>query len=150
MRRRLSARLLVVDTIGRVLLFRFIHKRGALMGQDYWATPGGGVEEGETLEQAGIRELEEETGIRSANIGVQVAQREFALQLTNGEHVIADERYFLVKAEAQPPSCDGWNDLEVEVMAEYKWWSQDDLAQTSATIWPEDLSMMLNATVMQP
>jgi len=55
---------LVVDLSGRILLFRFVHRIGALAGQDYWATPGGGVEDGETFEQAAIRELEEETGIR--------------------------------------------------------------------------------------
>jgi 8-oxo-dGTP pyrophosphatase MutT (NUDIX family) len=52
-----------------VLLFRFLHKEGALVGQDFWATTGGGVEEGETFEQAAIRELGEETGIRTENVG---------------------------------------------------------------------------------
>src|SRR6516162_886084 len=50
MRRRRSARLLIVVPAGRVLLFRFVFKNGALAGEDYWATPGGGVEEGETFE----------------------------------------------------------------------------------------------------
>jgi NUDIX domain len=58
MRHRPSARLLILDGAGKILLFRFVHKKGALAGQDYWATPGGGVEEGETFEQAAIRELE--------------------------------------------------------------------------------------------
>ena len=64
MRRRRSARLLIIEPAGRVLLVRFVFKKGALAGEDYWATPGGGVEEGETFEQAAIRELREETGIR--------------------------------------------------------------------------------------
>jgi 8-oxo-dGTP diphosphatase len=79
MRRRRSTRLLIIEPAGRVLLFRFIFKKGALAGQDYWATPGGGVEEGETFEQAAIRELREETGIRVESVGPQVAQREFVL-----------------------------------------------------------------------
>ena len=39
MRTRPSARLLVVDPAGRILLFRFAHSRGAFVGEGYWATP---------------------------------------------------------------------------------------------------------------
>ncbi len=39
-----------------VLIFR--HKNG----QDYYAIPGGGIEEGETPEEAAIREIQEELG----------------------------------------------------------------------------------------
>jgi 8-oxo-dGTP diphosphatase len=145
MRTRLSARLLVLDPSGRILLFRFVHRNGALAGQDYWATPGGGVEDGETFEQAAIRELEEETGIRVRDIGLEVGRREFVLQLHNGERVMADERFFLVKLTAASLSRDGWTAQVVEVMADHRWWSLDELAQTSATIWPENLLAMLNA-----
>lgn len=39
MRRRPSARVLVLDTAERVLLFRFVHTQGALAGWDYRRNP---------------------------------------------------------------------------------------------------------------
>jgi 8-oxo-dGTP diphosphatase len=121
MRRRPSARLLILDPGGRVLRFRFVHKTGALAGDDYWATPGGAVEDGETFEQAAIRELEEETGIHRDDVGPQVGRREFVLQLPDGERVLADERFFLVEALNEGFSRAGWTAEEAEVIAEQRW-----------------------------
>ena len=143
MRRRRSARLLIIEPAGRVLLVRFVFKKGALAGEDYWATPGGGVEEGETFEQAAIRELREETGIRVESVGPQVGQREFVLQLSDGEHVVADERFYRVEAKEATLSRDEWTAEEVEVMVAHRWWSRDELSQTSETVWPENLIEML-------
>ncbi len=143
MRRRPSARLLILDSARRVLLFRFVHKTGALAGEDYWATPGGGVEDGETFEQAAIRELAEETGIRREDVGSQAGQREFVLLLPDGESVLADERFFLVEAKDETISRNGWSAHEAEVMVDHRWWSEQELAQTSEIVWPEDLLAML-------
>lgn len=120
MRRRLSARLLILDDAGRVLLFRFVYKRGPLAGHDFWGTPGGGVEDGETLEQAALRELVEQTGLRRDSVGPEVGRREVALQLPDGEHVVQDERYFVVRVADNALSKDEWTDLEREVMVEHR------------------------------
>jgi len=145
MRRRASARLLIFDPAGRVLLFRFVFKSGALAGDDFWATPGGEVEEGETFAQAALRELAEETGIRRDAIGPQIAQREFALQIESGETVWADERYFVVMAAGQSLSRDGWTSLERDVMSEHRWWSVEELAATGETFFPENLVVLIGA-----
>ncbi len=129
MRRRPSARLLIIDPSGRVLLFRFVHRNGALAGQDYWATPGGGVKESETFEQAAIRELKEETCIQVNSVGRQIGKREFVLQLPSGEYVIADERYFLIETSDVKLSRAGWSSHEAEVMTNHKWWPPEELAQ---------------------
>jgi 8-oxo-dGTP pyrophosphatase MutT (NUDIX family) len=147
MRRRPAARLLILDAAGRLLLFHFVHKTGALAGQAYWATPGGAVEEGETFEQAAIRELAEETGIRRDNVGSEVGRREFVLQLPDGEHVLAEERFFLVEARTEIPSREGCLADEAEIIAEHRWWSAEDLARTSETVWPDNLAALRNAAI---
>ena len=75
MRNRPSARLLVLDQEGRVLLFQFVFDDGPLAGTRYWATPGGALEPGEGYPEAARRELLEETGI-AADVGDEVAQRD--------------------------------------------------------------------------
>ena len=52
----LGARVAVFDTSGRVLLVHQTYQVG-------WILPGGGVDRGETIEQAAIRELREETSV---------------------------------------------------------------------------------------
>ena len=52
----LGARVLVIDAQNRVLLVRPTYVNG-------WTLPGGGVDKGETLRQAAIRELKEEAAV---------------------------------------------------------------------------------------
>ncbi|WPO39385.1 NUDIX hydrolase [Tardiphaga sp. 42S5] len=147
MRVRSSSRLLIVDSETRVLLFRFVHKTGALAGQNYWSTPGGGVKDGETYQQAAIRELREETGILRESVGEPVADREFALQLPDGDYVQSREKYFVVRVEDVALSRQGWTSQEVDVIADQRWWSRGDLMQTTEeVVWPENLLDIL-ATV---
>jgi 8-oxo-dGTP pyrophosphatase MutT (NUDIX family) len=144
MRERPSARLLITAPTRRVLLFRFVHKSGALAGKAYWATPGGGVEHGETFADAAIRELREETGIRIAQVSLPVGRREVLLQLPDGELVRAVEQYFVVDTDTESISRDSWTAEEREVIADHQWWSREELSSTTETIYPEGLVEMLD------
>lgn len=143
LRTRPASRWLVLDPQGRVLLFRFVHKRGALAGQDFWATPGGGLEPDETFETAAVRELKEETGIVVAKAGAEVMRRKDTVQLPDGEHVLVDERYFVVRVEGLDLDRAGWTQQEREVMADLKWWSVAELDATAQTVWPQGLAREL-------
>ena len=136
MRKRPSARLLVLDRENRVLLFQFIFHEGALACQVYWATPGGALERGESFLDAARRELQEETGLAAAISG-QVHQRTTTFPTPAGDYVEADERYFLVRVASTKVDESGQNPMEARYMKNYRWWSLEELAVTTETVFPE-------------
>ncbi|WP_426133197.1 NUDIX hydrolase [Pseudomonas sp. PWP3-1b2] len=143
MRERKAARLLVISPSNAVLLFRFVHTKGALAGDNYWATPGGGVEDGESFEDAAMRELREETGIVVNQVGASLAESSFPMKLPNGETVLAVERYFVVHADSEVLSNAGWTPEETQVMAAHHWWTVQQLRATQDTVFPQTLIDML-------
>ena len=151
MRERKAARLLVISPSRDVLLFKFLHKDGALAGKNYWATPGGGLEDGETFHAAAIRELRVETGIQVNTVVGPVADRRFSMLLPSGETVFAVEQYFVVHVDSQIISSSEWTLHETQVMADHHWWSALELRSTGETVWPEALvEMLVDAAVFTP
>jgi len=143
MRRRPAARLLVVDPQGRVLLFRFAFADGPLSGLVFWATPGGELEPGETFEDGALRELAEETGLVIDHPGPQIDRREFLMRAPEGEEVLAEERYFIVRVAPFAVADSGWTELERRVVTEHRWWSPAEIDAAEEKIFPQDLTALL-------
>lgn len=144
MRERPSSRLLLLDALDRLLLFKFVHLAGALQGEMFWATPGGGLDPGESYEAAACREMFEETGIRIADPGRQIARRSVTFTMVDGEQVCSDERYFLIRIGSAEISSTHWTALERTAIAAQRWWRPAELAATTDQVYPEDIVAMLH------
>lgn len=144
MRTRPSARWLIVNAKSEVLLFCFEHRRGALAGMSFWATPGGEVENGETFDEAARRELLEETGIDAPEALVEAGRRVTTMVMPDGETVRAEERYFIARVCSRAITDAKWSEEERDVIAKWQWWSASDLAATSETVFPENTAELLS------
>ncbi|MBV8618225.1 MAG: NUDIX domain-containing protein [Curvibacter sp.] len=146
-RERPASRWLLISPRNEVLLFRFAIEHGPLQGQDFWSTPGGALEPGETYAQAAVRELREETGIDLAEPGPPAFRREVVFQMPDGDYVHADERYFVYRASDRSIRRDDWTAYERQIMKDHRWWSAAELDATQATFFPEDLPALLRSIV---
>lgn len=113
----------------------------------YWVTPGGGVEPGETWEEAALRELCEETGIAGVPLRGWIWSREKDGLLGN-EPVRAVERYFLVRAEPEMVHTANQLEYEREVYQVFHWWSVAELRASEETAYPAGLADLLDTLLV--
>jgi TDG/mug DNA glycosylase family protein len=130
---RAAVRALVVDADERILLVQYRRP----VGEDtWWGTPGGGVDPGESDEQALARELREEIGLHEFELGPELFEHV-------GEFPWAQKLYrqsnrtYLVRVHAHEPSAT--IDLEDEGVVDVRWWSLDELAASAVQLAPPDL-----------
>ena len=142
MRERLTARVLLFDPQGRILLMkgRLPSDPGA---PGAWFTLGGGVEAGETVAQAAAREIVEETGFEDAIIGEVAWRGEQTLQDRKRRPVLFKESYFLARCGGGEPSRAGWQALEREFVDDMRWWTLQELAACAEPVFPRGLAERL-------
>jgi 8-oxo-dGTP diphosphatase len=135
LRLRRGVRGVVLDPDDRVLLVQFRFPHTVL-----WAAPGGGIEPGETPQEALRRELVEEAGLHTAEIGPEIWTRTHLFPFIDGSHDGQQERFFLVRTEAFTPApAISWEVLRREYVTAIRWWSLADLRDTTETLAPQQL-----------
>lgn len=144
MNRRLTARVLLFDPEGRLLLMK-----GRLPGlppPGAWFTVGGGAEPGEGVLEAAAREIREETGFEDFELGPVVWRREGELALAKGP-VWMDEHYVLARCPGGDPARHGWQADEHALIDDIRWWTHDELLATGERLFPPGLPDLLHDIV---
>ena len=143
---RPTARIILFDPKGRVLLFKYQSDRiidpalpaDVIQPEIFWSTPGAGLMPGETFAEAAKRELWEETGITDAVFGPVVIGREKLIHF-DSQPIYLREQYFVAHAQVTEISLDYQEEMERADYREHRWWSVADLQSTDEVVFPLEL-----------
>lgn len=134
---REAVRALVLDPERRVLLVRFVNPEN---GEEFWTTPGGGIDPGESLDHAIRRELREETGLDHPQIGPVIWTRREVFPWA-GRTLDQREQVVLVRTQTfEPRPSLGAARLAAEDVHEVRWWTITELEGSDAVFYPTRLA----------
>jgi 8-oxo-dGTP pyrophosphatase MutT (NUDIX family) len=114
----------------------------------WWLTPGGGIDDGESLEVAAVREVVEETGLQlsSETLGPVVATRVAEFEFDDREFR-QREWFFAVEVPKFVPTVDGWEPIEQRALLDHRWWTVAELVATDEMIYPIEIADVVQAVI---
>jgi 8-oxo-dGTP pyrophosphatase MutT (NUDIX family) len=150
---RATARVVVLDPGGRVLLLGARLSDPAVPPGDvlFWYTPGGGVEDGERLREAAVRELAEEIGldVDPAALEGPVWFRRHVGPFA-GVDIDSRETFFVLRDVVHEVAPRGLTELELLGDEPHRWWTAEEIAASAETFAPRELAAALPELLARP
>ncbi|MGV9268747.1 NUDIX domain-containing protein [Kitasatospora sp. NPDC003701] len=137
---RKASRILLLDARDRLLLFR--GSDPAVPDVTWWFTPGGGLEPGEGIREAAVRELGEETGLRGVELGPVVAYGTASFSFRE-QHYEQEQWFHLARTVETVLDHSRMGQDEHAQLLAARWWTVEELRETAETIYPVGLADFL-------
>lgn len=104
---------------------------------DCWHIPGGGIDQGETKEEAIVREIKEELGLDISKHNIELIDDEgrgsSEKTLDSGEKVICEMRFFIFKVAIEDQKADEIKIRLNDDLVKYRWTNLEELKDLKLT-----------------
>ena len=142
---RETARIVLHDRDGHFLLL-LTHFDAGVGLPPRWITPGGGIDEGETVIEAAVRELREETGlvVDAGSLGDVVESIPGWWEWSDGQrfHSYVDH-FFVHGVNRFELDTSGWTESEHHDVLDMRWWSIAEIDAEQPFLGPPGLREVL-------
>jgi 8-oxo-dGTP pyrophosphatase MutT (NUDIX family) len=138
-------RVLLLDASDRLLLLHCADTKNPARAP-YWVTVGGGVEPGESDEDAARREVREEVGIEDIEIGPLIARYRSVFTF-EGVDYDQENDYYLARTEVTEVDGSGRDEIEVRSTLGHRWWTTEELTSSTEEFTCPGLGPLLDQTL---
>lgn len=136
---RKAVRAILISPNNKVLMMKIL---SPYTNKSFWITPGGGLENKESIDNAIKRELKEELGLTNFELGSLVWLREHTFTWEE-KRICQNEEYYIVHTEEFKPIIA--DKIEAKFLQEFRWWSLKDIEKSEENFTPKTIVNIVNS-----